>query len=160
MGQGSFKPKIEILDDSDSSDDDESTDLPAVKAPLETTSPSSTSSTQKPLIEEVASPPLISLIEEIPSPTPRSYSEDTVSLNEVHLEAKHDKDSDELLRDLSIMADSGYSKSGVIDMSKAGGVEPGTATDVKKVADLMKGEEQESEGAGEPVQEDGLGDLD
>ena len=83
-----------------------------------------------------------------------------MSLNEVHLEAKHDKDSDELLRDLSVMADSGYSKSGVIDMSKAGGTVPGSVTDVKKVADLMKGEEQESEGAGVPGQEDGLGDLD
>ena len=160
--QETFKPMIEVLEDSDSSeDDDESTNIPAAKAPLQTVSPSSTSSPKKPLIEEVVSPPSSSLVEEVASPTPRTHSEDTVSLNEVHLvEAKHDKDSDDLLRDLGVMADSGYSKSGVIDMSKAGGEEPGAGTDVKKVQELMEVKGQGSEGGRETVKDDGLGDLD
>ncbi|KAK7098820.1 dynein axonemal assembly factor 1-like [Littorina saxatilis] len=161
--KGSFKPRIEVLDDSGSSDDDEDT-MP-VRSSLQQPSP------KKSLIQEVTQPsatqpsPKTSLIEDITTmtfsedtPTPRYVAEDAVSLNEVVLESVHDSnDAEEFMKNMSAMTEKGYSKSGVMDISKVGGMESVPEMDAREVREVMKGV---GEGDADEEKDDGLGDLD
>lgn len=118
---------------------------------------SAVSPSRKVLIEEVSSDVGSSAVEEeaeVASPTPRSGCEDTVSLNEVVLEARRDQDSEDLMQGLSVMLDFGASKSGVLDMSKLPVTEGGAA----QVSKLLSGGRKEKEAGGE--EEVVLGELD
>ncbi|XP_076471432.1 uncharacterized protein LOC143301198 [Babylonia areolata] len=121
---------------------------------------------RKPLIEEVSSAPLVAEVEETSTmtPTPRAGGggDDTVSLDEVVLETKQDKDSQQLLENLSTAVGSGYFKSGVIDGAASAGTAAAASGEGQSPAGTASDSKGQGEGEGEGLQagQDGLGDLD
>ncbi|KAK7486660.1 hypothetical protein BaRGS_00022061, partial [Batillaria attramentaria] len=141
-----FKPKIEVLDDSDESDDESSSATATISSGI------------RPLIEEVTTtstppPSSRSLISEVPSCPSPDMSTSAVSPDDVQLETQRDQESDRLLEELGAIAQSSMIKSGVIGAS-----EVGLGTDTAKIKQIVD-VEAAGDGTG-TADDDGLGNLD
>ena len=181
--QGLYQPKIEVVDGSDSSDEDED-ESPANSGPvplIQDISPSSSvvhkpliqevpTSARKPLIEEVSTTTKTSLIQEVTAPSSKVPAEenaitvsgpgkedDGVSLNEVVLETHQDQDSEDFLQQLGTAVGSGYYSSGAINPSSA---QPSGAVDAGMVQALMQETDKDKGGEEDVEKDDGLGELD
>lgn len=178
--KGSFKPKIEVLDDSDGSDDndeEESTQLfsagkqrlieeiSTTPSPQSHQKPSSPKTGKQPLIEEVTAPASPArkqkpLITEIQSPPPHDQTSAVVSPDEICLETKREPESDRLLQELGAISQASMVKTGVIDTNQN---QDSSAASQDPVSDLEKVERFMSPPAANSRSDatgDGLGELD